>query len=156
MIGRGLGGVDIYAYCQPVDLRRHWEGLSALVREEMGRDPLSGAMFLFTNKRRTLAKVLRFDGTGLCIYAKRIEKARFAALWKFTERKTLPLKRSELELFLEGSHLVARFQVSPRVLSDADLASPIPTVHKGTRASSRASGGSGNRIEGRRDARQGE
>lgn len=121
MIG-ALGRVDIYAYCEPVDLRKHWEGLSALVREELGCDPLSGAMFLFTNKRRTLAKVLRFDGTGLCIYAKRLERERFAALWMYSDRKKLPLKRSELQLFLEGSHLVARFRVSPDILTDRDLA----------------------------------
>ena len=124
MISR-LGGVDIYAYCAPVDLRKHWEGLSALVRDELGCDPLSGTMFLFTNKRRTLAKVLRFDGTGLCIYCKRLEKHRFAALWNYTERKKLPLKKSELALFLEGSHLVGRFQVSPPILSDADLATAL-------------------------------
>ncbi len=104
-------------------MRKHWEGLSALVREELGCDPLSGAMFLFTNKRRTLAKVLRFDGTGLCIYAKRLERDRFAALWMYSDRKKLPLKRSELQLFLEGSHLVARFRVSPESLTDGDLAS---------------------------------
>ena len=129
MIG-ALGKVDIYAYCEPVDLRKHWEGLTALVREELGRDPLSGALFLFTNKRRTLAKVLRFDGTGLCIFAKRLERERFAALWNYTDHKTLPLKRSELELFLEGSHLVARFQVSPPVLTDSDLASKAKKDHK--------------------------
>ena len=129
MIG-ALGKVDIYAYCEPVDLRKHWEGLTALVREELGRDPLSGALFLFTNKRRTLAKVLRFDGTGLCIFAKRLERERFAALWNYTDRKTLPLKRSELELFLEGSHIVARFQVSPPVLTNSDLASKAKKDHK--------------------------
>jgi transposase len=122
MIG-ALGRVEIYAYCEPVDLRKHWEGLSALVREELGCDPLSGAVFLFTNKRRTLAKVLRFDGTGLCIYCKRLERERFAALWLYSDRKKLPLKRSELQLFLEGSHLVARFRVSPDTLTDSDLAS---------------------------------
>ncbi len=122
MIG-ALGSARIYAYCAPVDLRKHWEGLSALVREDLGCDPLSGALFLFTNKRRTLAKVLRFDGTGLCIYCKRLERDRFAALWMYSDRKKLPLKRSELQLFLEGSHLVARFRVSPDTLSDRDLAS---------------------------------
>ena len=122
MIGK-LSAGRVFAYCAPVDLRKHWEGLSALVREELGCDPLSGAMYLFTNKRRTLAKILRFDGTGLCIYGKRMEKTRFAALWKYTDQKRLPLKRSELALFLEGSHLVGRFQVSPEILSNEDLAS---------------------------------
>jgi len=124
MIG-SLGGARIYAYCAPVDMRKHWEGLSALVREELGCDPLSGALYLFTNKRRTLAKVLHFDGSGLCIYSKRLERQRFAALWMVTDKKKLPLKKSELELFLEGSHLIARFQVSPPVLSEGDLATAI-------------------------------
>ena len=93
-----------------------------MVREALGRDPLSGGLFLFTNRRRTHAKILWFDGTGLCLYAKRLEKGRFAPLWDYTEHKQVPLKRSELELFLEGSHLVARFQVSPPVLSAEDLA----------------------------------
>ena len=124
MIG-ALGRVAIYAYCEPVDLRKHWEELSALVREELKVDPLSGALFLFANKRRTLAKILRFDGTGLCIFCKRLERERFAALWNYTDRKKLPLKRSELELFLEGSHIVARFQVSPPILSDQEL---VPSV----------------------------
>jgi transposase len=130
MIG-SLHGARIYAYCEPVDLRKHWEGLCALVRDELGSDPLSGALYLFTNKRRTLAKVLRFDGTGLCIYSKRIEKQRFVALWMVTDRKKLPLKKSELDLFLEGSHLIARFQVSPAILSDQDLASTSRQDHKG-------------------------
>ena len=129
MIGT-LGKATIYAYCEPVDMRKHWEGLSSLVREELGRDPLSGDLYLFTNKRRTLAKVLRFDGSGLCILAKRIERERFAALWNYTDRKSLPLKRSELELFLEGSHIVARFQVSPPVLTNSDLASNAKKDHK--------------------------
>jgi transposase len=118
-----FGRASIYAYCQPTDMRKGVEGLSALVREELGKDPLSGSLFLFTNRRRTLAKVLWFDGSGACVLAKRIEKGRFAALWKFTERSSLYLKRSELELFLEGSHLVGRFQVSPSELSKSDLAS---------------------------------
>ena len=60
--------------------------------------------------------------TTLSPEAHRLERGRFAALWKYSDRKKLPLKKSELELFLEGSHLVARFQVSPPILSDSDLA----------------------------------
>ena len=117
-----IGKASIYACCQPTDMRKGFEGLSALIREELGRDPLSGSLFLFTNRRRTHAKIVWFDGSGLCVLAKRLERGRFPALWQLTERKTVPLKRSELELFLEGSELVGRFQVSPPVLSDADLA----------------------------------
>ena len=117
-----LGRASIFAFCQPTDMRKEYEGLSALVREELGKDPLSGSLFLFTNRRRTHAKILWFDGSGLCVFAKRLEKGRYAALWKFTERSSLYLKRSELELFLEGSHLIGRYQVSPPILSDDDLA----------------------------------
>lgn len=121
----GGRGRRIFAFCGPTDMRKSYEGLSALVREDLGKDPLSGSMFLFTNKRRNRAKVLLFDGTGLCIYQKRLEKGRFAALWNYTDASDIPLKQSELELFLEGSHLVGRFQVSPPTLSSGDLAVTI-------------------------------
>lgn len=116
-----LGGAKVFAYCAPADMRKGFAGLSALVQEELGKDPLSGALFLFTNRRRTHAKILWFDGSGLCVLAKRLEQGRFPALWRYTDRDVLPLKKSELELFLEGSDLIARYQVSPPILSDADL-----------------------------------
>lgn len=121
MIGP-IGGARIFAFCEPADMRKGFEGLAGLVRESLGKDPLSGSLFLFTNKRRTLAKILWFDGSGMCVLAKRIERGRFAALWKTTAKKTLPLKKSELALFLEGSELIGRFQLSPPILSDDDLA----------------------------------
>lgn len=121
MIG-ALGRVKVFAYCEPTDMRKGYEGLSGLVREAMGDDPLSGAMFLFVNRRRTHAKVLHFDGTGLCVLAKRLEKGRFVALWEVAKDSTLRLNRSELELFLRGSHLIGRFKVSPDDLSEKDLA----------------------------------
>ena len=61
--------IAVYAWCEPTDMRKGFEGLSALVRNEMKRDPLDGGLFLFVNKRRTHAKVLHFDGTGLCVFA---------------------------------------------------------------------------------------
>ena len=121
MIG-SLGRVKVFAYCEPTDMRKGYEGLSGLVREAMGHDPLSGGLFLFVNRRRTHAKVLHFDGTGLCVLAKRLEKGRFVALWEVAKHSTLRLQRAELELFLRRSHLVGRFKVSPDDLSDKDLA----------------------------------
>ncbi len=61
-------------------MRKHYDGLYALVVSEMKADPLSGDLFLFTNRRRTRAKVLLWDGTGLCLYQKRLERGRFAPL----------------------------------------------------------------------------
>ena len=51
------------------------------MRQALGQDPLSGALYLFTNRRRTTAKVLQFDGTGMTLYMKRLARGRFAALW---------------------------------------------------------------------------
>ena len=121
MIGT-MGRVRVYAYCQPVDMRNGFEGLSALVSSQLQRDPLCGALFLFTNKTRTRAKVLHFDGSGLCIYAKRLERGRFAALWNYTDQTSLTLSRAELELFLQGSHLIGRFQLAPAPLDEKELA----------------------------------
>ena len=90
-----------------------FDGLSALVAEGLGRDPLSGDLYVFTNRPRTRAKVLMWDGTGLCVYAKRLEQGRFAALWRDDEAATLTLTVSELQLFLEGSALVGRLALSP-------------------------------------------
>ena len=120
MIG-ALGRVPVFAYCAPVDMRKGFEGLQALVREGLGRNPLDGALYLFTNKPRTRAKVLSFDGSGLCMYSKRLETGRFAALWKYTDKDRIRLTRQELELFLQGSHLIGRFQLAPAELSDKDL-----------------------------------
>ena len=63
--------VSVYAYGAPVDMRKGFDGLSALVMNDLGRDPLAGDFYVFANRTRRRAKVLLWDGTGLCIYAKR-------------------------------------------------------------------------------------
>jgi transposase len=65
------------------------------------------------NATRKRAKVLLWDGTGLCIYAKRLERGRFACLWREAEARVVRLTMSELQLFLEGSVLVGRVALSP-------------------------------------------
>ena len=103
----------VWAYPEPTDLRAGYDGLSALVTHKLGRDPLSGHLFLFTNRTRTRAKVLVWDGTGLCIYQKRLEQGRFALLWKVDRGSAVELTVSELTLFLEGSRALERVQLSP-------------------------------------------
>jgi transposase len=103
----------VWAYAAPADLRKGFDGLHALVVAELGQDPLSGDCFLFTNRVRTRAKVLLWDGTGLCIYQKRLERGRFACLWGEVSRTTIELTMSELALFLEGSTLAGRMKLSP-------------------------------------------
>lgn len=115
MIG-STRALRVLAFATAVDMRKSFDTLSALVIEALRRDVLSGDLFLFVGKDCKRAKVLFWDGTGLCLYSKRLEKGRFAAPWK---RKTsdakepMRLTHSELALFLEGSELVGRVPLSP-------------------------------------------
>lgn len=112
----------VFAFDAPVDMRKGFEGLSQLVREALKRDVLSGELFLFVGKDCRRAKVLHFDGTGLCLYAKRLEKGRFAALWRRPQGRKLEMTTTELALFLEGSDLVGRMELSPPRIDEKDLA----------------------------------
>ena len=105
--------LSVWAYPAPADLRNGYDGLSALVTAKLGLDPLSGDCFLFVNRRLTRAKVLVWDGTGLCVYQKRLEQGRFAALWKREREGVVELTMSELALFLEGSRAMERAKLSP-------------------------------------------
>jgi transposase len=105
--------LTVWAYGAPVDLRKGFDGLSGVVSQHLGHDPLSGDCYLFVNATRKRAKVLLWDGTGLCIYAKRLERGRFACLWRDTAAHVVRLTMTELQLFLEGSTLVGRVALSP-------------------------------------------
>jgi len=115
--------VAVYAYGTPTDMRKGFDGLCALVTQKLSRDPLSGEVYLFLSRDRIRAKVLHFDGTGLCIYAKRLERGRFAALWRDDGADPITLTVSELDLFLDGSTLVGRVALTPPALTDFLLAS---------------------------------
>ena len=103
----------VFAHAEPTDLRKGYDGLSAIVQQSMRRDPLSGDVFLFVSRNRQRAKALLWDGTGLCIYAKRLESGRFAAPRECESNGRLQMTMSELSLFLEGSKLVGRMPLSP-------------------------------------------
>ena len=73
----GLGRrVPVFAFAEVVDMRKSFDTLGAIVREHMKRDILDGALFVFVGRDRRRAKVLFWDGTGLCVLAKRLEKGR--------------------------------------------------------------------------------
>ena len=71
------GSLRVWLAVQPCDMRKSFNGLEGLVREKLKQDPCSGALFLFSNRRRTLMKILYWDGTGLWVLAKRLEKGTF-------------------------------------------------------------------------------
>jgi transposase len=105
--------VTVHVYTRPTDMRKSFDTLAFLVSKELGRDILRGDVFLFVGKTRRRAKVLYFDGTGLCLLSKRLEKGRFAAPWQRRQEGALQWTMSELSLFLEGSELVGRVPLSP-------------------------------------------
>jgi len=106
----------VFAYTLPTDMRKGFDGLYGMVSSHLDRDPLSGELFLFVARNRKRAKVLMWDGTGLCLYAKRLEKGQFAKLWAGEDTTAIELTTSELQLFLEGSRLVGKVAVSPERL----------------------------------------
>jgi transposase len=113
--------VRVFAYPEPVDLRKGYDGLFGLVKMGLGRDPLSGDLFLFVGRRRSGCKVLMWDGTGLCIFQKRLERGRFASLSR-DDGRAVQLTASELALFIEGCELVGRRTLSPDIIKPKALA----------------------------------
>lgn len=106
-------------------MRKSFNTLGAIVEQEMGRNVLSGDLFLFVSRNRKRAKVLYFDGTGLCLLAKRLEKGRFAPLWNRKKQGGVEMTPSELALFIEGSETIGRLPMSPPLLTKRDLRSKM-------------------------------
>jgi transposase len=118
--------VRVWAWPAPVDLRRGFDGLFGMVQQQLRKDPLSGELFLFANRSRTSCKVLLWDGTGLCLFIKRLERGRFASLWSAPPHEPLALTASELALFIEGSDLVGKTRLSPPAHVPKSVASRSP------------------------------
>lgn len=114
--------VRVWAHAGSTDLRKGYNGLVGLVKKELREDPLNGDLYLFVNRRRTGCKVLLWDGTGLCIFMKRLERGRFAELVANDNTKTVRLTSSELALFIEGCTLVGKKSLSPPPVELKELA----------------------------------
>jgi transposase len=98
--------VRIYVAAEPVDLRRGFDGLAALTRERIGRDPLSGHLFVFLNRRKNRVKVLVWDRTGYLLLYKRLERGTFrVATTPALGARHVELDAGELSLLLEGVDL---------------------------------------------------
>lgn len=99
MIGPS-GAVRVMVATKPVDFRKGMEGLAALVRESMRADPFSGAVYVFRAKRADRIKMVFWDGTGLCLFAKRLEDGIFR--WPKIEDGVMRLSAAQLAALLEG------------------------------------------------------
>ena len=102
----GLGAATrIYVAVGSTDMRKGFEGLYGLVRDQLGLDPLSGHLCLFCNKGRNRLKVLYWDGSGLWICAKRLERGRFSWPSDGEQSARVTLSQEELSLLLGGIDL---------------------------------------------------
>lgn len=97
----GLNGpLRVMVATKPVDFRKGAEGLAALVREAMGGDPFSGAVYVFRARRADRVKVIYWDGTGLCLFAKRLEDGTFR--WPNIEDGVIRLTAAQFAALIEG------------------------------------------------------
>jgi transposase len=94
----------VYLAVEPVDMRKHFDGLWAEVQQRLGEDPRQGAMFVFSNRERNRLKILYFDGTGVWVFAKRLEAGRWS-LPVGSDRRKLSLTPEALTMLVSGIDL---------------------------------------------------
>jgi transposase len=99
-----------YIYNTPADFRKGAYGLSGIVRNEMGRDPLSGDVYVFFNRSRNSVKILAWDRDGFVIYGKRLERGSYESLSAVMEGKSYSIRYQHLVMLLSGISLVGLHQ----------------------------------------------
>ena len=107
----GLGLAKVYVGIEAVDMRKGFDGLYGLVRDQLGQDPLSGHLFLFSNRTRTRLKAVVWDGSGLWVCAKRLEKGRFRWPEASEKQRSVTMRAEELAMLVSGLDLK---QAQPR------------------------------------------
>ena len=105
MIGatRGIRGGQVWIATTPVDMRKSFDGLAEVVRSFLGHDPLGGNVFVFRNRSSERVKILWWDGDGLTIYYKRLERGTFQ--FPATGEKSVAISSAELIRLLAGMEL---------------------------------------------------
>jgi transposase len=93
-------GTKVYLACRPVSMRYGFDGLAAQVAHVLQAAPFSGHLFLFRSKRADYLKILYYDGTGLCLFAKRLENGKF--LWPPIVEGSMTLTPAQLALLVEA------------------------------------------------------
>ena len=93
-------GTRIWIAAGVTDMRRGFDGLSAQVQTVLDQQPFSGHVFAFRGRRGDIVKLLWWDGDGLCLFSKRLERGRF--IWPKADSGTVSLSRAQLSMLLEG------------------------------------------------------
>jgi transposase len=100
-------GVQVFVALEPVDMRFGFERLSGMVRERMGYEPRSGALFVFVGRRRQLVKILFADATGICVFVKRLDAGVFSLpAAPATDAPHVEIDEATLDALLDGLALV--------------------------------------------------
>jgi transposase len=94
------GGTRIWLAAGVTDMRKGYDGLAALVQGTLAENPFSGHVFVFRGRAGDRVKVLWWDGSGLCLFAKRLERGRF--VWPQAQSGTVSLTAAQLSMLLEG------------------------------------------------------
>jgi hypothetical protein len=97
----------IYVYTPVADMRRGIDGLSGLVRSELGTDPTNGSLFAFINRRRDRMKILHFDGGGFWLYYRVLEAGTFEEVQGPDASRCLVIDGTQLSMLLSGVSLIA-------------------------------------------------
>jgi transposase len=100
MIHPIAAGAQIWVACGATDMRRGFDGLAMLAQEVVKRSPYSGHLFVFRGKRADRIKILWWDGSGMCLFAKRLERGRF--VWPVTQDGAVMLTTAQLSMLCEG------------------------------------------------------
>lgn len=95
-------GTRAYLALGATDMRKSFNGLAGAVESVIRQDPLSGHLFAFCNRRRNMIKILLWDGSGLCLFAKRLEKGTFPWPTGAAEEREATLSANDLSLILAG------------------------------------------------------
>jgi len=93
-------GTRVWLAAGLTDMRRGFDGLAALVQSALTQDPFSGHVFVFRGKRGDIIKLLWWDGQGMCLFAKRLERGRF--IWPLAQSGSVALTPAQLSMLLEG------------------------------------------------------
>ena len=100
MIRPATDGITVFLCVQPVDFRKQANGLSMLVESVLSLDPLSSAVFAFTNRRRNQVKLLVWETNGFVLWQKRLEEHRFK--WPKLPEQVLTINRKQLSWLIAG------------------------------------------------------
>ena len=92
--------LNVWLYRRPTDMRKSYNGLSALVKQQLRDDPLNGALYVFVNRRRTQMKCLYFEDGGYCLWAKRLEQGQFRVHFDGVDKAHIEL--ITLKLLIDG------------------------------------------------------